>query len=295
MGANLEPDASLRAYYQQLMAIWGPQDWWPAYTRFEVIVGAFLTQNTAWTNVERALRGLRQAGALNLEGIRRTPLGKLAKMIRSSGYFRQKAQRLKNFVRYVDAGYGGSLERMFAQPTGKLREELLALDGVGPETADSILLYAGGHPVFVVDAYTRRIFERHGLITNKAKYEEIRQLVEQAFTEKTPAGWDQPPTSPLPGRRRHKFQIRSAAPAARAFDEFHALLVQTAKHHCLKAKAQCAGCPLEGFLVQKQVTNASQPDLRASDALHSQTGARALRKSAPRRRRSKADSQPGRW
>jgi len=249
MGANLEREASLRAYYQQLMATWGPQDWWPAYTRFEVIAGAFLTQNTAWTNVERALRNLREAGALNLEGIRSTPLGRLAKMIRSSGYFRQKAQRLKNFVRYVDAGYGGSLDRMFAQPTAKLREELLALNGVGPETADSILLYAGGHPVFVVDAYTRRIFERHGLITGKAKYEEIRQLVEQAFGEVTPAP-DPPPTSPLPGRRRHKFVIRSAAPAARAFDEFHALLVQTAKHHCLKAKAQCSGCPLERFLAQ---------------------------------------------
>jgi len=249
MGANLEREASLRAYYRQLMATWGPQDWWPAYTRFEVIAGAFLTQNTAWTNVERALRALREAGALNLEGIRRTPLARLAKMIRSSGYFRQKAQRLKNFVRYVDASYG-SLDRMFSQPTAKLREELLALNGVGPETADSILLYAGGHPVFVVDAYTRRIFERHGLITGKAKYEEIRARVEQAFTEEIPAGWDQPPTSPLAGRRRHKFAIRRAVPLARAFDEFHALLVQTAKHHCLKAKAQCSGCPLERFLAQ---------------------------------------------
>ena len=248
MSANLERAASLRAYYQQLMAAWGPQDWWPAYTRFEVIVGAFLTQNTAWTNVERALSKLHQAGALNLDGIRRAPLARLRKMIRSAGYFRQKAQRLKNFVRYLDAGYGGSLERMFAQPTNKLREELLALNGVGPETADSILLYAGGHPVFVVDAYTRRIFERHGLITGKAKYEEIRQLVEQAFVQETPSGWDRPPASPLAGPRRHKFVIRRATSAARAFDEFHALLVQTAKHHCLKAEAHCTGCPLERFL-----------------------------------------------
>ncbi|MFZ3212834.1 MAG: base excision DNA repair protein, partial [Terriglobales bacterium] len=174
MGADSGRAASLRAYYQALMAAWGPQDWWPAYARFEVIVGAFLTQNTAWTNVERALRRLRDEGTLNCDGIRRTPLPRLARMIRSSGYFRQKAQRLKNFVRYLDAGYGGSLERMFAQPTEKLREELLALNGVGPETADSILLYAGGHPVFVVDAYTRRILERHGLITAKARYEDIR-------------------------------------------------------------------------------------------------------------------------
>jgi len=230
------------------MATWGPQDWWPAYTRFEVIVGAFLTQNTAWTNVERALDGLRAEGALNLEGIRRTPLAKLAKMIRSSGYFRQKARRLKNFVRYLDAGYGGSLERMFAEPTDKLREELLALNGVGPETADSILLYAGGHPVFVVDAYTRRIFERHGLISAKVRYEDVRLLVEQAFYEEIPAGPSQPPRSPLAGRRRHKFVIRRASAAARAFDEFHALLVQAAKHHCLKAEARCSGCPLERFL-----------------------------------------------
>ena len=241
------------------MATWGPQDWWPAHTRFEVIVGAFLTQNTAWTNVERALDGLRAEGALNLEGIRRTPLAKLAKMIRSSGYFRQKAKRLKTFVSYLDAQYGGSLNQMFAQPTAKLREELLTLDGVGPETADSILLYAGGHPVFVVDAYTRRIFERHGLINSKAKYEEIHQLVEQTFGREgkvmpashrpdAQAEWNQPPKSPLAGRRRHKFVIRRASAAARAFDDFHALLVQAAKHHCLKAEPRCSGCPLERFL-----------------------------------------------
>ncbi len=247
-GADLDREASVRAYYLELMAAWGPQDWWPAHTRFEVIVGAFLTQNTAWTNVERALRGLREEGVLNLDGIRRTPLPKLARMIRSSGYFRQKATRLKNFVSYLDAHYGGSLERMFAQPTDKLREELLALNGVGPETADSILLYAGGHPVFVVDAYTRRIFERHRLITAKARYEDVRQLVEQAFHQKIPARMDQPPASALTGRRRHKFVIRRASAAARAFDEFHALLVQTAKRYCLKAEARCSGCPLERFL-----------------------------------------------
>jgi endonuclease III related protein len=244
----LDHESSVRAYYQSLMAAWGPQDWWPAYTRFEVIVGAFLTQNTAWTNVERALRRLHEEGVLNLEGIRRTPSRKLAQMIRSSGYFRQKAQRLKNFVSYVDARYGGSLERMFTQPTDKLRDELLGLNGVGPETADSILLYAGGHPVFVVDAYTRRIFERHGLITSKARYEDIRRLVERAFQQALPTADDPPPASPLPGRRRHKFIIRRAPGAARAFDEFHALLVQAAKHHCLKAQACCSGCPLETFL-----------------------------------------------
>ena len=238
----------LMAVYRRLHAAHGPQHWWPGDSRFEIMVGAVLTQNTAWTNVERALRRLREEGVLNLDSIRRTPLPRLAQMIRTSGYFRQKAQRLKNFVSYLDARHGGSLERMFAQPTDQLREELLALNGVGPETADSILLYAGGHPVFVVDSYTRRIFERHGLITAKTRYEEIRHLVERAFQPSLPAAWNQPPASPLAGRRRHKFVIRRATSAARAFDEFHALLVQSAKHHCLKAQAHCTGCPLERFL-----------------------------------------------
>jgi endonuclease III related protein len=250
MGADLDREASVRSYYQSLIAAWGAQDWWPAYTRFEVVVGAFLTQNTAWTNVERALGRLRAEGALNVKTIRQVPLRTLARWIRSSGYFRQKAKRLKTFVKYLDEQYAGSLERMFAAPTDRLREELLALNGVGPETADSILLYAGGHPVFVVDAYTRRIFERHGLITAQARYEDIRQLVERAFAQRTPAEYGQKPTSPLAGRRRHKFVIRKASPSARAFDEFHALLVQAAKHHCLKAKAQCDGCPLKPFLVE---------------------------------------------
>ena len=129
--------------------------------RFEVIVGAILTQNTSWTNVERALASLRAAGKLSVAGIRQVPLPKLEQLIRSSGYFRQKAQRLKNFVAFLDARYDGSLQRMFATPTEQLRDELLALNGIGPETADSILLYAGNHSIFVVDAYTRRILERH--------------------------------------------------------------------------------------------------------------------------------------
>ncbi len=242
-------DPAIPSYYRALLRAWGPQDWWPAHTRFEVIVGAYLTQNTAWTNVERALRNLRKAGLLSLAGIRNTPLRRLERYVRSAGYFRQKARRLKNFVKFVDERYQGSLTRMFARPTHELREELLSLNGVGPETADSILLYAGGHPVFVVDAYTRRIFERHGLIGAKAKYEEIRELVERGFAEYQEADCDPPaPLSPLPGRRRHKYRIPGAAPAAVAYDEFHALLVQAAKHHCRKASAQCQGCPLEIFL-----------------------------------------------
>src|SRR5216684_3039963 len=176
----------IRAYYHTLFSMWGRQHWWPAHSRFEVILGAYLTQNTSWINVEKALASLRTAGLLSLDGIRRTPLAKLESLIRSSGYFRQKAQRLKTFVRFLDERYRGSLERMFAQPVMKLREELLALNGVGPETADSILLYAGNQPVFVVDAYTRRILERHALIGSRATYDEIRELVERALGERTP-------------------------------------------------------------------------------------------------------------
>lgn len=177
----MKPEEQIRSYFQTLYDAWGQQHWWPAQSCFEVIVGAYLTQNTAWTNVERALESLRKARVLSVSGIRRTPLPKLEKLIRSAGYFRQKAQRLKTFVRFLDHRYGGSLKRMFAQPTDTLREELLGLNGVGPETADSILLYAGNHPVFVVDAYTRRIVERHQLASPKTSYDEIRQLFERAL------------------------------------------------------------------------------------------------------------------
>ena len=144
-----------------------------------MIVGAYLTQNTAWTNVGKALSNLRSARLLTLDGIRSTPQRQLEQLIRPSGYFRQKAQRLKTFVNFLDEHYGGSLSRMFARPTGELRAELLALNGIGPETADSILLYAGNHPVFVVDAYTRRILERHEIISPAASYEEVRELCER--------------------------------------------------------------------------------------------------------------------
>src|SRR5580700_4762301 len=177
---------TIRAYYHTLFSSWGRQHWWPAQSRFEMIVGAYLTQNTAWTNVEKALRNLRAARVLTIRGLRLTPQPLLEQLIRSAGYFRQKAQRLKTFVKFLDEHYGGSLTRMFARPTSELRDELLALNGVGPETADSILLYAGNHPVFVVDAYTRRILERHCLVSSTSSYDEIRQLFEQALGESPP-------------------------------------------------------------------------------------------------------------
>src|SRR5260221_1129081 len=169
------------AYYKALLARWGPQNWWPAQSRFEVIVGAYLTQNTNWRNVEQAVANLRRERALSRKGMRGLELPRLEELVRPSGYFRQKTRTLKTFLAFLDEKYAGSLERMFSRPTEELRAELLALNGVGPETADSILLYAGNHSVFVLDAYTRRVLERHGIIGPKAGYDEIRVLVEQAI------------------------------------------------------------------------------------------------------------------
>lgn len=214
--------SAIRLYYRALARAYGPQHWWPARTSFEVIVGAFLTQNTAWKNVEYALANLRRAGVLSLAGIRRTSLGDLQALVRPAGFFRQKAQRLKAFVEFLDLNYKGSLRRMFSRPTAELREQLLALNGVGPETADSILLYAGKHPVFVVDAYTRRILERHGVMALTAGYDEIRELFEKSLTQ-------------------------NGADSAATFNQAHALIVQVGKSHC-KKEASCKGCPLERFL-----------------------------------------------
>lgn len=239
-------EQAARDYYSALLRRWGTQHWWPAQSRFEVIVGAFLTQNTAWTNVEKALRRLRSARKLSLGAIRATPEAELGKLIRSSGYYRQKAHRLKGFVAWLDEAYGGSLDRMFAQPTERLRAELLALHGVGPETADSILLYAGQHPIFVVDAYTRRIFERHRLVSAKARYDDLRVLVEHALagSDGDRGGGCEPMHPPSRMSRAR----RSAA--AQHFNDFHGLIVRTAKEFC-GTRASCCGCPLERFLPQR--------------------------------------------
>ena len=154
----------LRRMHDRLAEAYGPQYWWPAETPFEVILGAYLTQNTAWKAVERSLANLRAAGALTVEGLRALPLNELRRAIRPSGFYTRKAPALKAFVAMLDAEFYGSLEKMAAAPTETLRKRLLALPGVGPETADAILLYALGHPVPVADEYLRRIAERHGLV-----------------------------------------------------------------------------------------------------------------------------------
>jgi endonuclease-3 related protein len=249
----------IRAYYHALFSAWGRQHWWPAQSRFEMIVGAYLTQNTSWTNVEKALGNLRRARVLTMRGIRRTPLRALQRLIRPAGYFRQKAQRLKMFVSFLDARYGGSLARMFTRPTAELRDELLALKGIGPETADSILLYAGNHPVFVVDTYTRRILERHQIVPSAAGYEDIRQLFEQALSGTPPPqqSLDGAPTSvksaaELRGSSHRPSRMSTAerGELVQVFNEMHGLIVGVGKTYCLKSQPRCEQCPLQKFLPQ---------------------------------------------
>ena len=211
--------AALGAYYDALFAAHGPQHWWPGRTAFEVIVGAILTQNTSWSNVEIAIQNLRRERLMTPRGIEAVPFTRLARLIRSSGYFRQKAKKLKCFVRFLRSEYDGSLRRMFDTPTAALREKLLGVYGIGPETADSILLYAGKHPVFVVDAYTRRLLERHQLATPAQSYEEIRELIEHSLPREAPL-----------------------------YNEYHALIVRTGKEYCRTRNPRCNECPLHSFL-----------------------------------------------
>src|ERR1700730_5717309 len=169
----------LDEYFNSLFTALGPQHWWPGKTPFEVIIGAVLTQNTSWKNVELALANLRAAEVFTPVGVESVGLRRLQSLIRPAGYFRQKARALKAFVQFLGSEYCGSLKRIFATPTLALREKLLKVWGIGPETADAILLYAGQHPVFVVDAYTKRIMARHGWMGDKARYEDIRWMFER--------------------------------------------------------------------------------------------------------------------
>jgi endonuclease-3 related protein len=218
-GNLLPPTAALSTYYELLFAAHGPQHWWPGRSTFEIIVGAVLTQNTSWTNVEMAIENLRREKLLTPRAIKTVPIARLAKLIRSSGYFRQKARTLKSFVQFLYTGYGGSLARMFRVSTPELREKLLAVHGIGPETADSVLLYAGQHRVFVVDAYTRRMLERHQLASPAHSYEDIRHFLE-----------------------------RSLPNDVALYNEFHALIVRTGKEYCRKRNPRCSECPLHSLL-----------------------------------------------
>ena len=217
------PAARLRTMHDQLVAAYGPQHWWPAKTPFEVILGAYLTQNTAWKAVELSLDNLRAAGALTIAGLRSLPIDELQRLIRPSGFYTRKAPAIKAFVAMLDQEFSSSLKKLAAAPTATLRQRLLALPGVGPETADAILLYALGHPVPVADEYLRRIAERHKLTTQPARgrqgYDSLVALTRQAF-----AGDHETSQASL-------------------FNEFHALTVAVGKAHCGRTP-HCQQCPL---------------------------------------------------
>lgn len=197
--------------------------------------------------MEKALLNLRRARRLSISAMRELPLDELEALVRPSGYFRQKARNLKTFISFLDRQYSGSLTRMFAETTVKLRAELLALNGVGPETADSILLYAGNHPVFVVDAYTRRMLLRHGIINEKTGYEEVRAMIEQAISSSEAESLI---VKNVVSDPRHPVSRMSSAvrtELAQHYNELHALIVRVGNHYC-RTKPICEGCPLQSFL-----------------------------------------------
>jgi endonuclease-3 related protein len=203
--------------FDRLFAHYGPQHWWPGETPFEVMVGAILTQNTNWKNVEKAIGNLKSAGVLELKKLLALSDTRMAELIKPAGYFNVKTKRLKSFLEFLNEGYRGDIAKMRREPTAKLREELLAVKGIGKETADSILLYALDHPIFVVDAYTYRVFTRHYLIEEEAGYDELQELA----------------MDHLPPDRAH-------------YNELHALLVMVGKDFC-GPKPKCENCTLNGL------------------------------------------------
>jgi endonuclease-3 related protein len=207
--------SGLRRVYRLLLRRFGHAGWWPGETPFEVCVGAILTQNTSWSNVEKALAVLRGRGLLSFEGLSRVPPSRLAPMIRSSGYFNVKARRLKAFLRFLGREYGGRVEAMSQEKPGVLRAKLLAVDGIGRETADSIALYAAGQPLFVVDAYTHRIFGRLGVLEGGEPYDAVQEL----FMSRLGADPD-------------------------LYNDFHAQIVRLGKDFC-RPRPRCESCPLE--------------------------------------------------
>jgi endonuclease-3 related protein len=205
--------------YRRLFDAFGPQHWWPGDSPLEVMIGAVLTQNTNWQNVERAIRNLREADLLDPHTLYEVPPEELEDLIRPAGYFRVKARRLRSLLEFLIERYNGSLDAMFQTSLSELRGQLLGVHGIGPETADSILLYAGGLPSFVVDAYTHRIFARHGWIGYEADYQEIQDYIQ--------------------GELPQEVQL---------YNEYHALLVRLGKDFCRKTNPKCAECPLRELL-----------------------------------------------
>ena len=203
--------------YRRLYRHYGDLQWWPGDSPLEISVGAILTQNTAWTNVEKAIQRLKEARSLNVRTLSRLPHKKLARLIQPAGYFNVKARRLKNFLSFLQHRYGGSLRKMFKQDSLRLREELLSVNGIGPETADSILLYAGEKPIFVIDAYTKRIFSRHGVLSYEKSYDEFQELF-----------------------------MRQLPRSVTLYNQYHGMFVNIGKDFCRK-RPLCASCPLNGW------------------------------------------------
>jgi len=216
-----------------MLAHFGHLQWWPGETPFEVCIGAILTQNTSWSNVERAIANLKAARVLEPEKLFALSESKLAALIRPAGYFNVKAGRLRSFLRVLVEEFGGDLERLLAGETAAVRERLLAINGVGPETADSMLLYAGGHHRFVVDAYTKRIFQRHGWSGADSSYEDLQRLCERALGQK-------------PRSKRLDY-----------WQDFHAQLVMVGKDFCRPREPRCAECPLKPLLPPKTLASLS--------------------------------------
>lgn len=215
---------ALRRAYRLMRERQGHQQWWPGETPFEVCVGAILTQNTNWGNVERAIQNLKAAGVLGPRKLFALTEPRLAGLIRPAGYFNVKARRLRSFLRVLVEEFGGNLRRLFAGPTPLVRERLLAINGIGPETADSMLLYAGDHVRFVIDAYTKRIFERHGWCGAEATYDELQALCEATLAER-----------PAHGRLDY-------------WQDYHAQLVIVGKNFCRTRHPRCGDCPLRPLL-----------------------------------------------
>ncbi len=207
----------LEDMYERMFSFFGPQNWWPADTALEVMIGAILAQNTNWKNVEKAISNLKEKELLDVLKLYEIPEQELSLLIRPAGYFKVKAKRIKNLISHIVKNYNSELSNFFSLDTSSLRQELLSIKGIGPETADSILLYAAHRPVFVVDAYTFRIMKRHNLIWDEISYEELQQL----FMKNLPND-------------------------EQLFNEFHALIVQTGKHFC-KKNPICTNCPLNGW------------------------------------------------
>ena len=210
--------STLQEVYDRLLAAYGPQQWWPGDSPFEVLVGAVLVQNTSWKNVEGAIRNLAAADLLAPGALYDIAQEELEELIRPAGYYRVKARRLRNLLAMIVERYDGSLDAMFQTPLETLREELLSVNGIGPETADSILLYAGNLPTFVIDTYTHRVMARHGWVGFEAGYEELKDYFESGL-----------------------------ARDATLYNEYHALLVHVGHTHCRK-QPRCDGCPLAELL-----------------------------------------------